>query len=382
MAPRTIDVIALGPPPTDPYDPAATAWAIAGAYAARGDDVRVLRPDGAEGGTVPTGITSVEVSIPRRRPGAAVEHAAYAASSGHQVRRTADLIVRDPSGLGSLDAPGRSAGAPPLVAFVRSIELHAFDRERRTPGRSGWVDRFDTWRDRRNVRRLERAALAEADLLLADDPRLPAALSQEYAFPNGRIGYAAPPVAVLPRPESRDAARGALDLPRDVPVAVTPAPEDRPDSPTVNRARETFRRIRPLFPGARLVVVGTTAPPDPGVISVPRRDAPSFGLALAAANVGLFAGGSDGFDPMLVGAMRAGCAVTAVPSVHLPVPPEGAIALAPSDDPGDLASTLAELFADPALVRDLAGRASAAAEAYLPERLLATIDRGIAALRR
>jgi hypothetical protein len=377
MAHRSVDVVTLGPSPLDPYDPAATAWALAGAYAARGDEVRVLRPEGPAAGPIPEGVASLEVSVPIRRPGAAVDQAAYAEAAGRKVGRAVDLIVRDPSGLGALGAPGRTPGSPPLVAFVRGLELQSFDRERTVAPRSGWFDRLDTWRDRRSVRRLERAALSEADLLLADDSRLPPALSQEYALPGNRVGYAVPPVPVLPQPASRDAARGALDLPRDVPVAVTPTPDDRPDGPVVAQARETFRRIRPLFPGARLIVVGTTAPADPGVISVPRRDPFSFGHALAAANVGLFAGGTTGFDPMIVAAMRAGCAVAATPSVRVPVPAEGAIQYAPTDDPGDLASTLAELFADPALTRDVASRAGAYAERYLPERLVGAIDRAI-----
>jgi len=374
MPPRSIDLIALGPAPLDPYDPAAGAWALAGAYAARGDDVRVIRPEGPGPGPPPPGIGSIEVPLPPRRPGAAVEDARFAEAAGRRVRRAVDLIVRDPSGLGALRVPDRSPRNPPLVGFVRAVELATFDAERARLGQTGIAHRLDAWRDRRSVRRLELAALSEADVLFAEDATLGPPLVREYGLPEGRVRAAVPPVPELPRPASRDAARAALDIPRDVPVAVAPLPDDRPEAPALARARETFRRIRPLFPGARLVVVGSTAPTDPGVISVPGRDGAAFGAGLAAANVALFAGGQPSFDPMVVAAMRGGCAIAAVPSVHLPIPPDGAVQYSATEDPGDLASTLAELFADPSLVRSLveAGRAHAAR--YLPQHLVAAID--------
>lgn len=377
MASRTVDVISLGPPPRDPYEPSATAWALAEAFAAEGDDVRVIRPEGPSDAAPPAGTSSVEVAVPLRRPGAASDQAAFAVAAGHRVRPAVDLIVRDPSGLGPLRPRGRTVGSPPIIAFIRSVELHAFDRERGSRSR-GWVDRFDAWRDRRTVRRLELAAVSEADLLFADSPEVGVALAREYGVPAERLRSSVPPVADLPRPESRDAARASLDMPRDVPVAVVPAAEGR-DASSLDRAREAFHRVRPLFPGARLIVAGASVPTDPGVLGVPLRDAASFGLALSAANVAMFAQGRPSFDPMVIGAMRAGCAVAAVPSVRLPVNPGGAVRYSASDDPGDLASTLAELFADPALVRQIAGAGSEYATHYLPSRLVQAIHVATAA---
>lgn len=374
MASRTVDVISLGPPPRDPYEPSATAWALAGAFAAQGDDVHVIRPEGASETAPPAGTVSVEVAVPLRRPGAAVEQAAFATAAGHRVRPAVDLIVRDPSGLGPLQPRGRTPGSPPLVAFVRSVELHVFDRERGSLSRR-WVDRFDAWRDRRGVRRLEQAALSEADLLFADSPEVGAALAREYGVSPQRLHTSVPPVADLPHPESRDAARASLDIPRDVPVAVAPAPADGGGKPPpLDRAREAFQRVRPLFPGARLIAAGTSVRADPGVLAVPPRDAATFGLALGAANVAIFAEVRLPFDPMLIAAMRAGCAVAAVPSVRLPVDPGGAVRYSASDDPGDLASTLAELFADPALVRQTAAIGSEYSAYYRPEQIVRAID--------
>ncbi len=374
MASRSVDVVAAGPPPRDPYEPSATAWALAAAFAARGDDVRVLRPEGPAGGPGPEGVASVEVPVAHRRPGAPVEQAAYAQAAGRRVRPAADLVVRDPLGLGPLRTEARPGSRPRIVAFVRSVELRSFDREREPIAHRGWVDRLDTWRDRRSVRRLEQAALAEADALFADDPSLAPLLTAEYAVPADRVRIALPPVPELPRPPSRDAARGTIDLPRDVPVIVAPVPGDTGEDPSLAPARETFRRIRPLFPGARLIVAGSPAPPDPGVSSIPRRDPTAFGLAFAAGNIALFVGPRPPFDPLLLGAMRSGCAVAAAPSVRLPVPPGDAVRYAASDDPGDLASTLAELVADPALVRETATSAASYAERYLPERAVRAID--------
>jgi len=374
MASRTVELVAIGPPPLDPYEPSATAWALAGAFAARGDRVRVLHPDGPPGAALPAGTSAVAVSLPLRRPGAAVEGAGFASAAGRQLRPDADLIVRDPSGLGALGAAGRADPRAPIVAFVRSVELHAFDRERGSHPARGFVDRIDTWRDRRTVRRLERAALLEADILFSDTPELGRTVTEMYEVPTRRLRAALPPVADLPRPDTRAAARSALGIPPDVLVVVAPAAQERADGSGIDRASEAFRRVRPFFPGVRLVVVGAPAPADPGVVSVPARDSATFGLALAAANVALFALGRPGFDPMVVGAMRAGCTVAAVPSVRLPVDPAGAVRYSVSDDVGDLASTLAELLSDPALCREVSSRGTTQAVRYAPARVVDAID--------
>jgi glycosyltransferase involved in cell wall biosynthesis len=378
MASRTVDLVALGPPPVDPYEPWATAWALAGAFAARLDRVRVLHPDGPAGAEPPAGTLGVPVPLPRRHPGAAADEAGYAAAAGRRVARDADLVIRDPCGFGSLGLGGRRAGRPKVVAFVRSVELRAFDREHASRASGRLVDRLDAWRDRRTVRRLEQAALNEADVLFADAPELPGELAQVYGVSEQRLRPAVPPVAVLPSPSSRDAARSSLGIPTDVPVVVAPMAEPRAEPAGVDRACEAFRRVRPFFPGARLVVVGATAPADAGVISVPGRDRGTFSLVLRAANVALFAGRRPGFDPLLVTSMRSGLAPVAVPGVRLPVDPDGAVRYAASDDPGDLASALAELLADPALCREIAAQGEKKADRYLPERVLQAVD---AALR-
>lgn len=382
MASRTVDLVAFGPPPVDPYEPWATAWALAAAFAARSDRVRVLHPDGPAGAEPPAGTVGIPVPLPLRRPGAAADEAGFAAAAGRRLDPNADLVVRDPVGFGSLGLDSRRATRPKVVAFVRSVELHAFDRARATLASGRLVDRLDAWRDRRTVRRLEQVALKEADVLFSDAPELSSELSQEYGVPEQRLRPAVPPVPVLAPPSSRNAARSTLGIPTDVPVVVAPTAEERAEPAGVDRACEVFRRVRPFFPGARLVVVGASAPEDPGVVSVPGRDRRTFALGLVAANVALFAGRRPGFDPVLVNAMRAGVAPASVPGVRLPIDPEGAVRYAVSDDPGDLASTLAELLADPALCREIAARGMKKAERYLPERVLQSVDAALREVER
>jgi hypothetical protein len=161
MPGRTVDIVAVGPPPQDPYDPAASAWALAAAYASRGDDVRVLHLPGTEAAPVPKGVVALPVEIPLRRPGGPHEPAEFASAAGRQLRRNADLVIRDPVGLGSLGL-SRTRRGPPLVAgFARAVELQEFEGEHTARPAAGFVDRLDLWFDRRTVRRLERAALLE-----------------------------------------------------------------------------------------------------------------------------------------------------------------------------------------------------------------------------
>ena len=373
MALRTVDLVALGPPPHDPYEPSATAWALAGAFAARGDSVRVLHPEGPAGAPAPAGIESVAVPLRLRRPGAAVDSAEFAGAAGRRVRRDAQLVVRDPLGVGALHPPGGRAG-PPIVAFVRSVELVEFDREHSASGSSGFAARLDRWRDRRSLRRLEHEALSEADVLFTDRPDLARTATGEYAIPERRWRASVPPVPDLRRPDSRTAARTTLGIPPDVLAVATPTPEAPGGAGVVDRAREAFRRVRPFFPGVRLIVAGATAPVEPGVVALPTRDGATFALGLTAANVALFPGGGPPFDPMVVEAMRAECAVAAAPSVRLPIDPDGAVRYAASDDPGDVASTLAELLADPALCREAVARGARHAASYAPEKVVAAID--------
>lgn len=374
MSSRTVDVLAAGPPSSDPYDPPRPAWALASALAARGDSVVVLYPAGGPQANPPVGTTAVPVDVPLRRPGAAVQGAEFALAASKRVRRGVELILRDPAGLGRLGPHRGQDGGPIVAAFVRSIEIDAFDRERVGRAPTGLRDRLDTWRDRRTVQRLEQAALREADRLFYDSAGLPSDLERKYGIPGRRFRAALPPVPPVPVLLTREEARASFRIPADVPVVVAPAAFELPDPSGIDRAREAFHRVRSFFPGARLIVVGTTGPGEPGVATVPERDVGTLARALAAADVALFARRVPGFDPGVVLALRAGRCVIVGPAIRLPVDPSPAVRTVATDDPGDLASVLAELLADPAARRTLSSAGERYAAAFDPARVAEVVS--------
>jgi len=378
MPGRTVDVVATGPPPRDPYAPAASAWALAAALADDGDDVRLLHLPGSEADAIPAGVTAIPVEIPLHRPGASVEPAEFAVAAGRRLRHPVDLVLRDPVGLGSLGYhPGRR-GPPVVGAFVRAIELRAFEGERSARPSAGFVDRLDTWRDRRAVRRLERVALEEADRLFYDAPEVARSLTEEYGVPDRKLVALPPAVPSLPPLPSREASHQDLRIPPDVPVVVAPTAFEAPEPSGVDRVLEAFRRVRPFFPGVRLVLWGAPAATDPGVIAVPDRRSGTLAEALAAADVAVFARRNPGFDPGVVLAARAAIPSIVLPDVRLPVDPVGGVRVAASDDPGDLASVLAELLADPATRRTMGQAATRFAKAYLPAHIVSGVSAAVA----
>ena len=378
MPGRTVDLVAVGPPPHDPYDPAASAWALAAALSARGDDVRVLHLPGSESNRVPPGVSAVPVEIPLRRPGGPHEPAEFASAAGRQLRRNADLVIRDPVGLGSLGLSRTRRGPPVVVAIARAVELHEFEGEHTARPAAGFVDRLDLWFDRRTVRRLERAALQEADRIFYDAADLAQALGKEYAVPERKLVAVPPAVGALPSLPARDASRADLRIPPDVPVVIAPAAFEAPEPSGLDRVLEAFRRVRPFFPGVRLVVAGAPAPSDPGVIALPDRRAETLAAAIASADVAVFARRVPGFDPGVVLAARASVPPIVLPDARFPVDPVGGVRIAASVDPGDLASVLAELLADPAAQKEVGHAAARFAEAFRPERIVTALDAAIA----
>ena len=213
MAPHVIDIVAGGPPPLDPYEPAAPAWALAEGLASGGRSVRVLYPSPSVAPRVapPPGVTVVPVELRLRHTGSASDPADFAREAGARVRPEADSILRDPVGLGPLGSH-RKAGHPRLIGFVRSLGISEFDRGRAGAGSRGVAQRLDSWRERRTIRRLERAAISEADRLLYDDTEVGAGLAREVLDP-GRAEPRGPPRR---RPRSRaphagQGSRGAGD---------------------------------------------------------------------------------------------------------------------------------------------------------------------------
>jgi hypothetical protein len=373
MPGRAVDLIALGPCPADPYHPAAPAWALAGGIASWGDRVRVLHPTGPASADPPEGVESLPIDLPLRRPGAVVEGATWALAAGRRIRPDAELVVRDPFGLGPIGPGHHHPGLPPIAGVVRRVELTEYDGEPVHQHPAGFVGRMETWRDRRAVRRLEREALAEATRIFYDSPDLPGLLQREYGIDPRVLEWAPAPVR-SGVPETREVARTALRLPLDVPVVAAPLGSDDARISGAPRLVEAFHRVRSLFAGARLVLVGGTADTEPGLTALPDRETALFERAFAAADVTMIAPPTPGFDPGAVLALRAPCAVLVSPSVRFPVDPGPAVRVAPTEDPSDLAAVLAELLADPAERRLLAQAGERFATKFEPERIAATIS--------
>jgi glycosyltransferase involved in cell wall biosynthesis len=373
MPGRTVDVVTTGPAPFDPYDPAASAWGLAAALAALGDDVRVLHLPGSGGEPTPPGVLGLPVEIPLRRPGAPVEPVEFASAVSRRLRKPVDLVLRDPLGLGSLGYRRGRRGPPTVGGFVRNVELRSFEGERRGRPSTGFVDRLDVWRDRRAVRRFERAAVEESDRLFYETPEVARSLTEEYGVAARKLVALPPAVPPLPPFPSRAASREDLRIPPDVPVVVAPVAFDTPEPGGVDRVLEAFRRVRPFFPGVRLVLWGAPAASDPGVIALGDRRAATLSDALASADVAVFARRAPGFDPGIVLAARASVPPIVLPDARLSVDPAGGVRIAASDDPGDLASVLAELLADPAMRREMGRAAARFSEAFLPERVAAAV---------
>lgn len=377
MAGRTVDIVATGPPPLDPYEPASSAWALAGALAAAGDDVRVLHLPGSDADRVPEGVLAVPVEIPLRRPGGPEEPAEFAAAAGRRVRRPVDLVLRDPVGLGPLGTPRGRRRGPVVGAFARGSELAAFEGGRRGHSAAGVVERLDTWRDRRTVRRLERTALEEADRLFYDVPAVAELLSEEYGVPARKLVRLPSAVPLLPPFPARNAARQDLRIPTDVPVVVAPTAFATPEPSGVDRILEAFRRVRPFFPGVRLVLHGGPVASDPGVVAVADRRAASLAASLATADVAVFARRAPGFDFGIVFAARAAIPPIVTSDANRALYPADGVHTAATDDPGDLASALAEMLADPALGRDIGKAAARFAEPYAPDRVASALTEAL-----
>ena len=378
MPGRAVDIVAVGPPPRDPYHPAASAWGLAAALASVGEDVHVLHLPGTDAATVPPGVTAVPIDIPLRRPGGPQEPAEFATAAGRKLRRDADLVLRDPAGLGSLGVPRSRRGPPIVLGFARAVELRAFDGER--PGRpgAGFVDRLDTWLDRRSVRRLERAALVEADRIIYDDADVARGLTEVYGVPDRKLVALPPAVPDLPPLPTRERSRGDLRIPADVPVVVAPMAFDAPEPSGLDRVLEAFRRVRPFFPGVRLVVAGAAAPTHPGVVALPERHAETLAGAFAGADVAVFARRTPGFDPGVVLAARAGVPPIVLPDARFPVDPHGGVRIAASTDTGDLASILAELLADIATLKEVGRAARQFADVFQPVRVASALGTAVA----
>jgi len=371
MPPRSVDIVAAGPPSPDLYDPAAPAWALASGLAARGHSVQVAFPGPKDGPPPPEGISAAPFTPVTAHLGTYLGDAELARSAGHRIRPTADVVIRDPAGVGAL---GHRASRRGVVAFVRTLAADAVGTSPpEAPARRFGSSLF-SWGERRSVRRLEREALAEATMVYCSNGTLKQRLHDDYGVAPERLRVGLATVARGPEAPARAAGRRTLGVPDDVLLTVVLPPVD-PGIPGPGAlAVEAFRRTRPIFAGTRLAVLGAGSVSGPGIVSVPSRDAAAITAAVAAADVGIALPAGPAPDPGLALALRAGLATIVGTDLELGEGSEKAVRRAATADPGELASVLAELLADPEERRSLGEAARTLAQRFDPVRLAEELE--------
>lgn len=372
MAGRTVDVVASGPPSDDPYDPAASAWALAQGLAQRGHSVQVVYPGPEAPAPAAHGLPTTAFPAVTAHVGTPKGDAEIAREASRYLRPSADAVVRDPVGLGSIlaHAPRRR-----VVAFVHALEADGLAPGLPSePKAAALPARLAGWGERRELRRLERTAVLEASTVCCANTTVRDHLASAYRVEAGRLQLLPPAVALGPEAPSRSSARRTLGVPDDVPlVAVLPDLEG-PPTEAVQPSLQAFARLRQLFAGSRLVVLGAPGLAAPGVAGLPSRDVASIVSAFAAADLAVVLGRGAGPTAGLVLALRAGLACAVAPQVELGGETATAVRKVDLADPGELASFFAEFVSDPAERAQLGAAGRKAAERYAPTQLAEKLE--------
>ena len=354
-----IDLLATAPPNDPTSGLSRVVYALGGALAGRGHRVRVLYPADDLAETPPAGpVATVPVPLlgAGRRPFG--RDIAIGRNASALIDPDADLLVGNDEKAGAFDPRlTRPAGRPVFAFFAHDVALHTFDTLRPLEARRGLRQRIGSALDRRALKGLEGRALARARVVLVGSAANRELLERYYGVPADRVRHL--PLGV-PDPldvGTKAEARLAVHVPADVPLVAFVG--RTPDRQGLSTALEAFRRIRVFFPGARFLVVGSTVASEPGVTGLGVVDERTKANVLRAADVFLFPARYEGFGLAPREAMRYG--VPAIVSRHVPlegIPAPTAVRVVAGDDPGEYASELAELLADPALRREIgeAGR--------------------------
>ena len=364
-----VDFLATAAPDDPTSGLSRTVWELGRALAERGHSVRVLYP--SDGRAAPPGPPGVEaVSVPvlgvSRRPFARDIAVGKAASS--LLRPDADVVVGNDEKAGALDVPNGRGRRAVFGMFFHDVALHTFDTLRPLQANPGVRQKVGNWLDRRALVRLESAALARADVVIVGSDTNRALLGRYYSVPKDRVallplGVPAPLDVGTPAE-----ARAALKVPADVPVVAFVG--RTPERQGLDLALAAFRRVRVFFPGARLLVVGSTPKPEPGVNGLGVVDEATKARVYRASDVFLFPARYQGFGLAPREAMRYG--VATVVSRHVPL--DGAsppldVRVAADDDVGSYSSELAELLADPATRREVGRRGQVYADSLSYEKM-------------
>jgi hypothetical protein len=357
---------------TDPIGAAApdgrrTLWELGGALAQRGHSVRVLHTSGEPPArAAASGVVAVHVPGPPARPSPVDREIALGRNVADLIEPSADLVVGRDEVVGALGWTERGRRHPAVALLLDDEAVRAFappgGRER------GIRARIGDWLDRRPVRKLQATALSRARVVLVTS-ELHRTLLESGRTPSGpRVGVLPAGVPAPIDVGSREAARAALQVPLDVHVAAFLAGSADVDGRAV--ALEAFERVRPIFPGARLLMAGKGARSEPGVMPFDPADEEARARVLRASDVALFpyGPGTSGLAPRE--AMRYGIAT--VTSRRIPLDgadPERATRRVPADDSGEYASALAELFAEPDRRRAIAAAGRAYADTLTFEKM-------------
>jgi glycosyltransferase involved in cell wall biosynthesis len=356
MSPWSIDVLGTGPVETSASGGSRAVWELSAALVSRGHRVRVLYPDPAVRAPPPyRGIERVPVPLVGggRRPIA--REIAIGKNASSLLDARTDVVFGNDTKAGSLELPRGSHAT--FGMYVHDVALHSFDAARPTAPSKGFRSKVGDWIDRGTVKRLESRALRRSRFILVSSSHNQKLLGDYYHIGSAQ-SHAIP--TGIPDPVevgSREDARLALHVPRDVPVAVFVGRS--PDRQGLPLALDAFRRVRVFFPGARFLIAGSNMRSEPGVSALGLVDEVTKAQVLRAADVFLFPARVSGYDLPPREAMRYGIATVVSPQVSLDgIPVETAVRVVAGDQPGDYASVLAELLADPAMRRTLgtAGR--------------------------
>lgn len=376
-----IEFLASAPPEETSSGLSRVVWELAGSLAELGHTVRVLYP--SESLAAPPPYRRVQ-GVPVPTAGAGRRPFARDILIGKRATELldpqADLVVGNDEKAGAL-GPFRSRrrGRPVFAMFVHDVALHTFDTLRPLEPDRGLRQKVGNWLDRRTLRKLEGSALERAAAVLVGSEANVQLLAKHYGLPERRLHRL--PIGV-PDPldvGTKAEVRQSLKIPPDVPVvAFVGRTPERQGLPT---AIDAFRRVRVFFPGARMIIVGSSPPSEPGVLSLGVVDEPTKARALRAADVFVFPTRYEGFGLAPREAMRYGLATLV--SAHVPldgIDDHQAIRVVASDDPGDWASELAELLADPALRRAMGEAARARSDSFSYGRMAERFEKVFAPL--
>jgi glycosyltransferase involved in cell wall biosynthesis len=358
MAAWKIEILATAPADASLSGRRRALGELGGALAHRGHRVRVLYPaDPPAPASLPEGVVAVPVPVGERDRRARGGELAIGRNASDLLDPMADVVVGVDETAGALWWKERPGGRPALVMVVHDLARERLEARRPPAAGRRLRARVGTWLDRRALGRLEASAFERARLVLVDSERCRRLLASEYGVAQAHLHPLVPGVPDPLDVGSKADARKALRVPMDVPAVAFLGGRD--EAPGLPVALDAFRRVRPLFPGARLLVAGSAVPAEPGVMPLGAADPTVEARALRASDLFLFPTGEEGFDPAPILAMRYG--VATIVSRHVPL--DGAkdgreARIVPAEDGGEYASALAELLADPPMRRSIgeAGR--------------------------